>query len=91
MQVIEFWPDYGSGPLWGEDGRAIDPRSVGLSARLASELAAFNRSYSEDFIEEPASAAAREYRARGRGLLSELRRELAGVCQVVVVEGWDDD
>jgi hypothetical protein len=27
--IVEFWPEYDHGPLWSEDGTAIEPASLG--------------------------------------------------------------
>ncbi len=38
MAFLEFWPDYDAGPLWAEDGKAVDLRSLGLPRELIDEL-----------------------------------------------------
>jgi hypothetical protein len=27
--LLEFWPEYGDGPLWSEDGESVEPASLG--------------------------------------------------------------
>jgi hypothetical protein len=49
MKVIEFWPDYGLGPLW-LDGRAVAPEAVGVAGDLASRLNAWNADYEESKV-----------------------------------------
>jgi hypothetical protein len=34
MTPLEIWPDHGDGPLWAEDGKAADLRSLGLRSEL---------------------------------------------------------
>jgi hypothetical protein len=84
---VEFWPDYGSGPLWTEDGQAIDLRSLGLPDELAEQLELWNGQYDEDRI--PVDGAGdREWLARGAHLLERTRFALGPGCEVVVTEPW---
>ena len=69
MTRVEFWPDYGSGPLWTEDGAPIDPRSLGLTDDLAEQLELWNAQYDEDRIPVEGSGD-REWLDRGAHLSS---------------------
>lgn len=48
MRLLEFWPDYGPGPLWTEDGKPADLRSLGLPSELVEELEFWNGRYAEE-------------------------------------------
>lgn len=48
MLRLEFWPDYGAGPLGGDDGKPADLGALGLPNDLVSRLADWNRRYEED-------------------------------------------
>lgn len=83
---MEFWPDYGPGPLW-IGGQAADLDSLGLEAALASALRVWNGDYDEVRIPiEGAGDAA--YIATGVALLARVRDALAGRFRVVVTEPW---
>ncbi len=45
LPVLEFWPDYGPGPLWLGNGKAADLDSLGLSIDLVARLRAYNAAY----------------------------------------------
>jgi hypothetical protein len=36
--TVEFWPEYGDGPLWTTDGDAVDLSGLALSTELAEAL-----------------------------------------------------
>jgi hypothetical protein len=86
VTTLEFWPDYGSGPLW-EDGKAIDPLSIGLPHELADEIAAWNREYVEDKLplEGRGDVA---WLNEGVTLLHRMRAALGVGIPVVVTEPW---
>lgn len=48
MRSIEFWPDYGQGPLWSPDGETVDPASLGLPDDLVQQLSLWNGSYDDE-------------------------------------------
>jgi hypothetical protein len=86
MTVIEFWPDYGPGPLW-LDGHPVDPEELGLSAALASRLQEWNASHKESRVPVEVDGDA-EWIAEGAELLRATREALARVAEVVVTEPW---
>lgn len=85
--MLEFWPDYGGGPLWAASAGVIDPAAVGLNADLVARLAAHNQAYEEERLplEGPGDA---EYLAEGTRLLAAVRQALSGRYRVVVREPW---
>jgi hypothetical protein len=87
MTVLEFWPEYGSGPLWANDGKPVDLTSLGMSEELAAEVQAWNARYAEDKvpIESTGDAA---WLGQGKGLLEQIRDALGDQYQVVVTEPW---
>lgn len=87
MSTVEFWPDYGPGPLWSKDGEAIDPASLGVSADLAARLGTWNGLYAESKVplDGPGDA---DWLAEGKRLLAELRDEVGDQCDVAVTEPW---
>jgi hypothetical protein len=44
---LEFWPDYGAGALWTQEGRPLAVEALGVPAGLAEQLHAWNGLYSE--------------------------------------------
>ncbi len=86
MTVIEFWPDYGPGPLW-RDGRAVVPEELGIPEPLATQLRTWNAGYDESRapIDGPGDSA---WIAEGVELLRATRDALAPRTQVVVTEPW---
>lgn len=87
VEPLEFWPDYGSGPLWQRGGAPADLVTLGLSANLAERLRLFNDAYEEDRLPLDGGGDA-EYLAAGVRLLAEVREALAGRFLVVVTEPW---
>lgn len=71
LPVLEFWPDYGDGPLWAA-GAAVDPVAVGVDADLAAHLAAHNEAYEEERLplDGPGDV---DYLAEGTRLRGALR------------------
>jgi hypothetical protein len=85
--LLEFWPDYGPGPLWDAHGKALEPQSLGLDADLANRLLAFNAAYEEERVPVDGPGDA-EYLAEGTGLLATVRAALNGRFRVIVTEPW---
>ena len=86
MMVIEFWPDYGPGPLW-LDGRAVAPETLGVAADLASRLNAWNAEYEESKVpvDGPGDHA---WLGEGIELLGAIRQAVSPGVEVVVTEPW---
>lgn len=87
MMMLEFWPDYGSGPLWTEDGKAADLRSLGLPEELAEQLTVWNSQYAEDKVPLEGSGDS-AWLGEGVSLLRRTRDALGSDFQVVVTEPW---
>lgn len=88
MPELEFWPEYGSGPLW-RGGRAIDLQTVGVEADLVRRLLAWNAEYADEKL--PAGGPGDiEWIDRGRALLAGIRAAVEGEVVVVVTEPWWD-
>lgn len=87
VTALEFWPDYGPGPVWTEDGKPVDLGQLGLDPDLVTEVAEWNGAYSEDKvpIDSPGDVA---WLREGRRLLREVRSALAAEYRVVVTEPW---
>ncbi|HZE37745.1 MAG TPA: hypothetical protein VE172_02945, partial [Stackebrandtia sp.] len=81
MAVVEFWPEYGSGPLW-LDGAAVEPATL-VDADLAERLIAWNAVYADAKLPLEGDGDAAWIRRGGR-LLGLVRRQLAGTHEVVV-------
>ncbi len=86
VPVLEFWPDYGRGPLW-RDGEPVDPAALGLPDSLTQELVAHNAAYREDRVPLDGPGEP-EYLAVGAALLQEVRAALVGRYEVVTSEPW---
>jgi hypothetical protein len=50
MLRLEFWPDYGSGPLWSDEGKPLALGSLGISPMLAERVRLWNSQYEEGKI-----------------------------------------
>ena len=87
LPVLEFWPDYGPGPLWLGNGKAADLDSLGLSIDLVARLRAYNAAYGEDRLPSDGRGDP-YYLEEGKNLLAEAREALAGRYRVVVTEPW---
>ncbi len=85
--LLEFWPDYGPGPLWTADGRPAELWSLGLSNELVRRLEDWNARYAEDKlpIDGPGDTV---WLAEGAALLGLARDALRPGVQVVVTEPW---
>ena len=89
-EVLEWWPDYGSGPLWkrsGQGGVNVDAASLGLSPDLVARLTEWNASYHEDKL-LPESNSDRAWISQGIELLAEVRQHLLGRFEIIVTEPW---
>jgi hypothetical protein len=87
VTVLEFWPDYGSGPLWTDDGKPADLTSLGMGPHLVEQVTAWNAAYEESKVPiEGAGDAA--WLREGSRLLHEIRAALGTKYQVVVTEPW---
>jgi hypothetical protein len=85
--LLEFWPDYGAGPLWTEDGKAADLRSLGLPDELAEHLTVWNSQYEEDKVPLQGSGDS-AWLGEGVRLLGRTRDALGPDFRVVVTEPW---
>jgi succinylarginine dihydrolase len=84
---VEFWPEYGSGPLW-IGGSTVEPAELG-SAELAERLIRWNDDYADDKLPlegegDPA------WLAEGKELLDAVRVQLPDTHVVLVNEDWFD-
>ena len=87
VTLLEFWPDYGAGPLWTETGQPADLAALGLDPALVGEASAWNSEYAEDKV--PIEGHGDEaWLTKGRDLLMRLRAGLGPDYEVVVTEPW---
>lgn len=87
VTVVEFWPDYGPGPLWTDDGKPADLTLLGMRRDLVEQVTAWNAAYEESKV--PLEGAGDEAWLReGRRLLHEVRAALGAEYRVVVTEPW---
>ena len=89
MEKLEFWPDYGGGPLWWPDGAAVDLASLPLSEELRSRVQAWNARYEEAKLPSEANDVA--WLAEGKVLLAELRHALSDRLIVVTEPWWGEE
>jgi len=87
VTMLEFWPDYGSGPLRTEDGRSADLRSLGLTGELVEELESWNSEYAEDKIPIDGKGDS-AWLGEGRSLLGRTRDALGSDFDVIITEPW---
>lgn len=90
MTQLEFWPDYGAGPLWSEDGKAVDLQALGLPDQLVERLTVWNGQYAEERVPLEGSGDA-EWLSEGVVLLRRTRKALGSTFQIVVTEPWWDE
>jgi hypothetical protein len=50
MTSFEFWPDYGEGPLWTNEGKSADLGALPLGDDLLCRLMDWNARYTEERI-----------------------------------------
>ena len=89
-EVLEWWPDHGSGPLWKRSGRggvSVDAASLGLSPDLVARLTEWNADYSDDKL-PPESNRDSAWVSQGIELLAEVRQHLLGKFKIIVTEPW---
>ncbi len=84
--TIEFWPEYGDGPLWTTDGEAVDPFALALSTDLAEALRSWNAGYDDSKL--PFETSDEAWLDEGARLLAAVRSELGEGYDVVVTEPW---
>lgn len=87
VTVLEFWPDYGPGPVWTEEGVPVDLGRLGVDPDLVAEVATWNSAYSEDKVPVDSLGDAAWLR-EGKRLLGEVRSALGAAYRVVVTEPW---
>jgi hypothetical protein len=93
IETLEWWPDYGHGPLWKRSGRGCQQIGSGvldLPIDLAARLAAWNQRYTEDKL-PVAGKGDLQWLGQGVQLLAEVRHCLAGRFDVIVTEPWWDE
>lgn len=79
LELLEFWPDYGTGPLWLRGGKPADLAALAIPADLGS--------YEEERLPLDGDGDGdAEYLALGVRLLEEVRAALTGKFRVVVTE-----
>jgi ribosomal protein S16 len=85
--VLEFWPDYGPGPLWTGDGKAADLAGLPIDGDLVERLTTWNAAYSEDKVplDGPGDLG---WLGQGKRLLDEVRAALHDQHRIVVREPW---
>lgn len=87
MTLLEFWPDYGPGPLWTESGTPVDLASLGIDPALAHRIKTWNAAYEED--KAPLEGAGNtEWLSEGRRLIGDIRTALGQEYELVVTEDW---
>ena len=80
------WPEYYGGPLWSEDGKTVEPTSLGLAPDLSGRLAAWNARYDDSKL--PFEQNDREWLDEGARLLTEVRAALGSDYELAVNEEW---
>lgn len=83
---IEFWPEYGDGPLWRADGKALDLSGLAISTDLAEALRSWNASYDDSKL--PFERNDQAWLDEGTRLLVAVRVALGDEYEVVVTEPW---
>lgn len=87
VTMLEFWPDYGGGPLWTSEGAPVDLSALPLGDDLRRSLVDWNAAYTEECIpvEGPGDP---DWLRQGTLLLKRVRHALAPGQEVVVTEPW---
>lgn len=83
--VLEFWPEYNSGPLWS-GGASVDLDLLPMSPALRDRLRQWNARYDDSLL--PFDQNDVGWLTEGRILLSELRANLGESFEIVVTEPW---
>jgi hypothetical protein len=89
-EALEWWPDYGSGPLWKKSGRGgehVDASSLGLPTELVARLTAWNASYTADKLPLGGDGDS-AWISQGIELLAKVRRHLSGRFEIIAAEPW---
>lgn len=86
---VEFWPDYGPGPLWDDGGRVVELDGLGLAPELVERIRSWHGRYEEERI--PVNGPGDPvWLAEGRELLAAIRAALPDVTVVVNEPWWDE-
>lgn len=86
LDVLEFWPDYGPGPLWLK-GAPAPLSALNLPADLSDRLQLWNEAYEERLLPSEGDGDP-DYLSTGKALLAEVRAALRGRFRVLVTEPW---
>jgi hypothetical protein len=84
--LLEFWPEYNSGPLWRSDGTSVDLASLALPADLKARLQSWNAAYDDSRL--PFDHDDEGWLEEGERLLAETREALCDAYTIVVTEPW---
>lgn len=84
---MEWWPDYGGGLLWREDGTTVPLDSLPLQQDLQDRLRSWLSDYDDDRLPSEGDGDG-VWLHTGRLLLHEVRAALAGSYSVSVEEPW---
>lgn len=84
--VLEFFPEYNSGPLWSSTGASIELAALALPEDLVRRLGDWNASYDDSKLPFERNDSA--WLEGGRRLLAEVRQALGPDYEVVVTEPW---
>ena len=84
--MLEFWPEYNSGPLWNDGGESVNLASLGLTDDLVERLRKWNAAYDDSKLPFENDDAA--WLHEGQRLLVEVRGALDGAYEIVVTEPW---
>jgi hypothetical protein len=88
---LEFWPDYGSGPLWSTNGTVVDGAAIGLQPDLLFRLRTWNSAYAEDKLPMDKISTNPGWIEQGRDLLAEIRQALGEGYELKTTEPWWGD
>lgn len=83
--VLEFWPEYNSGPLW-TNGASVDLAGIGLPGELRDRVVAWNALYDDSKL--PFERNDEAWIREGQALLCEIREALGAAYEVVDTEPW---
>jgi hypothetical protein len=84
--LLEFWPEYNSGPLWTSAGGSVDLVALPLPAELRVRLQSWNARYDDSKLLHDQNDEG--WLEEGKRLLAETRRALGDAYSVVVTEPW---
>ena len=86
-EVLEWWPEYGGGLLWPEDGTTVSLESLPLRQDLRNRLRAWLSTYDDERLRLEGDGDGAWLQA-GRELLRELRAALDDRYSVTIDEPW---